>query len=641
VKNKSAPTRPLDYETLKQLTPVLAAEIGNAKLEAARIEAEELEAVRLEAPKMDGLDHVMGGEEDYECEMQEDSAYNYDDVDVDDGDYSLDGVLQKISNALAAADGTKLSEILQIAPPFHRKYDYLVDDVMDAYPLEVDKDWDQNDFLEDHIKAMVQETGRDDAGGWTTMVKFLAGWLAFLRDVDMENLLDFYEALSELFQKATAALAHPTKGVILLPTIVSYANTFAEAAIWLDKQPELIANLNLAVTEEGDQESLPEKAANIVRQAFVTCLSEKEKSIYGSKKDAAFELANTCLKILFQCDKKAAGEQIFSNIHNSAPPVALYPMGQRVTYLYYLGRFHFASKNYYAAQMALQEAYDHCPVANDFLKNRKLILIYLVASNVILGRFPSRFLYDRPEAAGFRERFEPLCRAIAKGDLEAFRRLTSPNSEHAPWFLRYRILFQIQNSCEVLVWRSLFRRVALLTGLGEEDYSTGRAIQLDLHQVLAAFRYLEKRALLPSHLVANDRGPGNRHFTHMHQEPKASEMVAPIHREFEGLGLKAREILPNMAKIEGYAASLVYQGFLGGFVSHLLKRFCITKANKMGGPLLAGFPPVWEVITRNVDKTCPGWRKPGEHTGGNPFMSGAALGGGVVNLSGARPAGMN
>lgn len=438
-------------------------------------------------------------------------------------------------------------------------------------------------------------------------------------------------------RKATAALAHPTKGVILIPTMVSYANTFAQVTIWLDKQPELVANLNMVVTEEGEKESLAEKAANIVRQAFVTCLSDKGQGIRGTKKVAVYQLANTCLKILFQCDQKQAGAQIFSNIYNSAPPVALYPASQRVTYLYYLGRFHFSSKNYYPAQMALQEAYDNCPVEEFAIKNRRLILIYLIASNIILGRFPSQKLYSLPEAAGLKERFHPICRAIAKGDLEAFRRLTSLNSEHAPWFLQHRILFSIQNSCEVLVWRSLFRRVALVTGIGNDDPQASR---LDLYDVLAAFRYLEKRALMPARLVANDT-PGRRYLTHIIQEPAPSALVAPVHREFKDLGLKPRDLLPDIDRIEGYASALVYQGFMRGYISRLLKKLVITGLKKASGPLAAGFPPVWQVVKENADDVCPGWKKPGERTGGNPF-SGVGPGPGmVVKLSGARPAGMN
>ncbi len=293
----------------------------------------------------------------------------------------------------------------------------------------------------------------------------------------------------------------------------------------------------------------------------------------------------------------------------------------------------FASNHFYAAQLALQAAYDQCLASPQCLRQRRLILIYLIASNIILGRFPSEFLYRRPEAQGIRERFNPICRAMARGDLESFRRLTDSKHEHADWFLHFRIFLQIENRCEVIVWRSLFRRTFLLAGV-QGDANSRRAPTLDLHDVLALFTYLEKRAMMP--LSQLDGGPGRRHtnWIFMSQDPPPS--AAYIDPDFEGCeDFEPEILLPTILGMESICSSLINQGLLNGFISHKLRRFAIQGAKRKGA-LAAGFPNVWEVIKSRPDDEVPGWKK--------DVSQGGAVAGGfgpgmVVNLSGARPVG--
>ena len=92
----------------------------------------------------------------------------------------------------------------------------------------------------------------------------------------------------------------------------------ARLAIGLDKRPELIAHLTKQSTDEGGGvETLPERAANIIRQAFVTCLNDRTSAPSGikdgqpdGKKIGVYRIANICLKILFSCRKTRNAEQV-------------------------------------------------------------------------------------------------------------------------------------------------------------------------------------------------------------------------------------------------------------------------------------------------------------------------------------------
>lgn len=545
-----------------------------------------------------------------------------------------------VNSALQARDGPRLQSILVLEPPFGPIYQELIQSLKSQYPRN-------NSHSEEELENIIRngvpeiEEGEDEEGrpvpGWGQMASFLAAWMGFIRDVNVDNLLETYERLSELQQKANSALQHPTKGILVLPTLVNYAKVFSRVAIGLDKRPELIQHLITGTSDEGRRESLPEKAANILRTAFIICLNDRNTAPRGikngkpdGKKIGIYRMANICLKILFQCEKLENCQMIFDNIQNSSPPLHIYPASERVTYLYYLGRFHFADTDFYAAQLALQKAYDDSPIDSSCISQRRLILIYLIAANMLLGRFPGEEVYTRPEARGLRERFEPLARCIRKGDLETFRRITNLDLsyEHASWFSHYRMFYQLGNYCEIYLWRSIFRKVFLLTGKqGDTEKS---APTLDLSAVLAAFRYFEKRALMTPSMAQADAGPGRRHITFALAEFTPPATAGYIDPDFEGLpDVKPYIHMQDILEIEAICGSLITQGFLNGYISHKSKRFAITGARKGGGPLKAGFPNIWETIKKRNGDEVHGWKK----GMGNEGM------GTVVRLAGARPAG--
>lgn len=430
-------------------------------------------------------------------------------------------------------------------------------------------------------------------------------------------------------------------GGVVLPTVISLSRTLARLAIGLDKRPDLIAHLtrreSVAGSEEaGERVTLVESSANVIREAFKKCLSERSGNAQGidsngkpeGKRIGIYLTANICLKLFFHCKKIRNAEQIFGNIYQQSPPLALFPASQRVTFLYYLGRYLFANNHFYRAQLTLQAAYNQCHTRCP--KQRRLILVYLITSNIILGRFPSVQILQRPEAEGLGDKFLPICRAIAKGDLSTFRNLLSLDNNNADWFISCRILLQLRNRCEILVWRSLARKTFLLSGTqgGGQGDGSKRAPTLDLDALLTLSVFLEKRA--PNSEVGltsgNSQVNGHSH-TNGYVDPDLRDAV-----ELTGPDL------PTMAAIESVISSLIEQGLLHGYISHRLLRFAIMGA-KTKGALQAGFPNVWETIKSKADNEVPGWVKEEENgavTGGLARKAGPGM---VVNLSGARPAG--
>jgi hypothetical protein len=428
-------------------------------------------------------------------------------------------------------------------------------------------------------------------------------------------------------------LTHPIKGVLILPTIVNYARVFARVALGLDKHPELIQHL-LTSNDEGSRESLSEKAANVVRVAFTQCLNDRVGT--QDKKLGIYKMANICLKILFQADKPESCETIFKNITNSSPPLHMYPRPEQVTYLYYLGRYHFANTDFYSARLVLDHAYDLSSKSPQFIKQRRLLLIYLIASNLILGRLPTQHIYTLPEAEGLSDIFDPIAKAIKSGNLERFRRITNPDlsGRTAAWLMKFRIFYQIGNYCEVLVWRSLFRAIYRKTGHeGGQDggMTTTKAAVLDINLVQAAFSILEARAKIKNEAMAQQGAiPGQRNFGHIFQDYASVSKSSYIDPDFAGVdGIEPYNHEVDVAEVECIAATLITQGFVAGYIDHASGRLALSGSRKPGGAALHGFSAPYEVIKSKNNDHVLGWKK---DAGGN-------MQGQVIRMSGAKAAG--
>ena len=456
-------------------------------------------------------------------------------------------------------------------------------------------------------------------------------------------------------------------GLIVLPTVVSFSKTLAKLAIGLDKRPDLVASLtrrepNASSDETGERVTLVENTANTIREAFKKCLSERSGQTSGLTQDGKPEgrkigiyvTANLCLKLFFHCKKLRSAEQIFGNIFQQSPPLALYPASQRVTYLYYLGRYHFANNHFFRAQLALQAAYNQCHAK--YTKQKRLIIIYLITTNLFLGRLPASSLFDRHEYADISSKFQPLCEFVRKGDLASFRRYLDYESPSAGWFFHYRVLLQLQNRLEILVWRSLARRVFLLSG-SQGGGETRVAPNLDLSDLLIVAISLERRALGLGKLTngaspaePRSRAPHtNSIFMTRHATNGATTMEEdspPGYCDPDLAGV-ADDLppyeLPTMEIIESTVMSLVDQDLLHGFISHKSLRFAITGAKRAADPVQIGFPKVYDVIKAKMEEygdEVPGWVKQGGTN--KPTMGGQVKfgPGTVVNLSAARPVGM-
>lgn len=512
-------------------------------------------------------------------------------------------------------------------------------------------------------------------------------------------------------------------GVVVLPTVLYLSKVLAKLAMGLDRRPDLIAHIRrmegLADQNESiEKVTLVEKSANVVREAFIKCLTDRTGTPGPTgkpegKRIGIYLMANLCLKLLFQvwrdyprifyllseldadrtqCGKLRNAEQMFASISAQSPPLAYFPASQRVTYLYYLGRYLFANNLFFPAHIALQAAYDQCH--RQAISQRHLILSYLIPCNIILGRFPSQALLQRPEAQGLAAHFQPLCQLIVRGDYLAFRQHLLFGSPTAQWFARKGILFTLRNRCEILVWRSFARKVFMYGGSyggPQAQAQKGPPPVLNLKKLAAATRWLQMQhtssgngpasAVMTPHVYGSQvvPEPTDIDYTRLggadgRASPATDQEILGKYGDFlapDGFYTEEGRSQPNvpgqlvdgdpednygdyeldpyaydpddrteadismMQEIESIFASLITQGLMGGYLLHREPRFAVPGA-KIKGILPTGFPNVWQTISarESHDTSVPGWVQPRAPT------IGAAGGGRVVNLAGARPVGL-
>lgn len=237
---------------------------------------------------------------------------------------------------------------------------------------------------------------------------------------------------------------------------------------------------------------------------------------------------------------------------------------------------------------------------------------------MLLGRLPSTALLSRPEARPLAPVFAPFAAAVRAGDFPAFQRAVDA---HEPWLLRRGLLLTLTYRLRPLLWRSLFRRVFLVTYVApaEGHADSRKAATLELSHLFIAARYVQRllegwvpaaphasqRAAAgggvnPMLLTAvrNSAGPGtvagagNTTLTPPPGGPKAL-------RPNEGL---VWGNMPVTAEhVESVVAALVAQGLMHGFIAHSQGRFAIMGA-KTRGAVAAGWPNVAEVTAAAAEE---------------------------------------
>lgn len=134
-----------------------------------------------------------------------------------------------------------------------------------------------------------------------------------------------------------------------------------------------------------------------------------------------------------------------------------------MTYHYFVGRLSLLSSQFARAERQLTFAFDKCPASA--LKNKRLILRYLVPVRLVLGVFASPALLRKYNLFYF----EKLCRAVDRGDLRLFEAELEANQR---LFIRQGSYLLVERA-RTIAYRNFFCRVHSLHPVGTAKLDIG------------------------------------------------------------------------------------------------------------------------------------------------------------------------
>lgn len=300
-------------------------------------------------------------------------------------------------------------------------------------------------------------------------------------------------------------------------------------------------------TDSVQKRKTTDAAGRLSKAAGMTGNDRSQAPGSQTKRAAVLMLANLSFKAYFKLNNTRLCETVLGSVENALKVNRTYALNNnlqdesgeqcysradRVTYRYYLGRLRLFQHNIRAASTHLRWAFDNCTLRN--LKNKRAILIPLVATYLILGRYPDNALLD---AANLSPVYTSLTYYLKSGQAaQAMEEL----DRHMDWF-RVRGLYLIfREKLQISLWRNLSRKCLTLTYGPAQASSAPPTMRLDT--LLAASR------------------------------------------------MAWRDPSLQLEDVEAILASMIDQGFIKGYILHSKATLVLQKGPHMG------FPPIWTVF---------------------------------------------
>ncbi|XP_077987350.1 PCI domain-containing protein 2-like [Glandiceps talaboti] len=244
----------------------------------------------------------------------------------------------------------------------------------------------------------------------------------------------------QAFLRAFQSLKDENWGLPLMFTLVVDLRLFANNA-----------DTQLAKKGRGRPGETLEKAADLLMSCFRVCASDTRAAVVDSKKWGMLYLVNQLFKIYFKINKLHLCKPLIRAIESSNLKDQ-FPISQRVTYRYYVGRKAMFDSDFKSAEEYLSFAFSHCHRSSR--KNKRMILIYLLPVKMLLGQMPTAVLLKKYDLL----QFSDVANAVKRGNLLLFNEALD---KHEAFFIKCGV-YLILEKLKIITYRSLFKKVSLI-----------------------------------------------------------------------------------------------------------------------------------------------------------------------------------
>ncbi|KAK6331472.1 hypothetical protein TWF730_004554 [Orbilia blumenaviensis] len=287
---------------------------------------------------------------------------------------------------------------------------------------------------------------------WSSLARMVQGYILYIRGLEPGiGIAHRFELLLK-FMNAVSSAADNNAGAVLNEVVLEGSKHITRLGIICD-----------SLADDGGCK-YSEQAHSVVQKLFNVSLKGVRVPNELGKRETSVGIINCLFKLASRMGRIGSMTTIIVNLQNVLPSINItsdtrFSVAQRCTYAYYTGMEYFQNAQFLKAANSLQEAFDLCHPS--FLRNRRKILIHLVTTNIILGRFPSSDLYNLPEAVQFREVFTPIIKAIKVGNFSGFERALFRSKK---WLLEFGVFYDLEIRCETMLWRNLIKNVFAVSG---------------------------------------------------------------------------------------------------------------------------------------------------------------------------------
>ncbi|KAF3917700.1 hypothetical protein AA313_de0209994 [Arthrobotrys entomopaga] len=307
-------------------------------------------------------------------------------------------------------------------------------------------------ILSENVELEAIRTAIDPNDQWSSLARMVYAYIQYVRTLNPNiGLSNRFDGLLKFLNTVSSAADH-NNGAILNSLVLDGAKHITRVGILCDQ-----------IADDGSSK-YSEQAHSVVQKLFNVSLKGVRVPDELGKRETSVGIINCLFKLSSKMGRVGSMTTIIINLQNVLPQVTItsdtrFSTAQRCTYAYFIGIERFQNAQFLKAAESLQESFDLCNPS--FLRNRRKILIHLVTSNLIIGRFPSQSVYSLPEAAQFRDVFTPIVSAIKIGHFAAFERALLRSKK---WLLHFGVYYDLDTRCEPLMWRNLIKNVFAVSG---------------------------------------------------------------------------------------------------------------------------------------------------------------------------------
>ncbi|XP_049773663.1 PCI domain-containing protein 2 [Schistocerca nitens] len=391
---------------------------------------------------------------------------------------SLNQYLQRVEDAWQNRDGTTLSEYLSFRHPHVASSKLQVSNPEAAVEKIVEPPLDE--IVSAHLRCVTA--------------------------VNNQEFMPAYNYQTGMVQAVTKLLQSQRDQNWALPVMCAACLDLRMIAVQADKQ----------VTHRSVESPMEifEKTAECLMGCFRICAADNRSTEISTKRWGMLPLVNQLFKVYFRINKLHLCKPLIRAIESS-PLKDNFSLSQQITYKYYVGRKAMFDSDFKSADTYLSFAFEKCH--KKCVRNKRLILIYLVPVKMLLGYMPKKKVLAKYDLLQFWE----LVEAIRSGNI---RQANKVIQQHQFFFIKCGI-YLILEKLKVIAYRNLFKRVHFMLDTH----------QIPLEALLIALKImgtddidLEEIQCIVANLIAEKKIKGYLSYSH-------KKLVVSKHMPFPAL----------------------------------------------------------------------------------------------------------